>query len=219
MQLHATDYKSIRDLMKLGDVIAFGAKGFVPNVIKWATRSAVSHVGVILQSQLIFDGTTQSGKFNQIIESTWLDGFAGVTINRLSDRMKKCDGDLLWWLPLSDAARKKLDLQKFYDFMLHQNRKPYDAPQAIFSAADEWDNHPILGHLTHNTEDFSKFFCSELVAAGLEASGVIKSVNASEVTPIDLCTFNLYADDYYQFSGGEKKICGYNSVDPEGWGE
>jgi hypothetical protein len=66
---------------------------------------------------------------------------------------------------------------------------------------------------------FSQFFCSELAAAGLEAGGVIKSINASEVTPIDLCKFNLYQSDYYQIKGGKRIIGGFNTLSPEGWGE
>lgn len=71
----------------------------------------------------------------------------------------------------------------------------------------------------YNIEDFSTFFCSELVAAGLEAGGAIKSINASEVTPIDLCMFSLYQPDYYQIKGKISEIRGFNSIDPEGWGK
>ena len=95
-------------------------------------------------------------------------------------------------------------------------------PQAIRSALDTLDGIPLLGRATtQNVEDFSQFFCSELVAAGLEAGGVIESINASEVTPVDLCRFNLYADEYVQFRGEEepKEIHRFNSIDPTGWGE
>jgi len=50
----------------------------------------------------------------------------------------------------------------------------------------------------YNEEGFSKFFCSELVSAGLEAAGAVGSVNASEVPPIDLCRWNIYEESYYQ---------------------
>ena len=55
-------------------------------IIKWATRSSISHVGVVLQSKLLIDGQPQQGFFNQIIESTSNNGFSGVAISRLSDR-------------------------------------------------------------------------------------------------------------------------------------
>ncbi len=210
-------YTQVRSKMKPGDVIAFGGKGNFSQIIKWATRSTVSHVAVVMQSKLVLGGTAQSGFFNQVIESTSLNGFSGVSISRLSDRLKTYDGEL-WWLPLSDKARAKLDLPTFYNFCLHQEGKPYDTPQALKSALDALDNVPLIGGATHNVEDFSKFFCSELVAAALEAAGAIKKINASEVTPIDLCKFSLYKRDYFQIKGPKKTINGHNRLDPNGFG-
>jgi hypothetical protein len=212
------EYKLARSKMNPGDVIAFSGKGHFSEIIKWATRASVSHVGIILQSRLVINNEPQKGYFNQIIESASLNGFSGVSVSRLSDRIATYDGEM-WWLPLSDMVRKKLDLKKFYDFLIHQDHKPYDMPQAVKSALDTFDNTPILSGMTFNIEDFSKFFCSELVAAGLEAGGAISSVNASEVTPIDLCMFNIYQPSYYQIKGGDKDIKAYNTVSPEGWGE
>jgi hypothetical protein len=210
-------YSNIRKEMNPGDVIAFGGKGNFSQIIKWATRSSVSHVGVILQSNLLIDNKPQDGFFNQIIESTSLNGFSGVTISRLSDRIDTYDGEI-WWLPLSDQARQELNFQTYYNFLLHQNRKEYDMPQAVKSALDAFDEIAIIEKATHNLEDFSRFFCSELVSAGLEAGGVIKSLNSSEVTPIDLCKFNIYQEKYFQLKGGRKEIKSFNNLSPEGWG-
>ncbi|MFA5203188.1 MAG: hypothetical protein WC708_02190 [Lentisphaeria bacterium] len=218
MKLSKAIYQNVRDQMQPGDVIAFSGKGQFSEVIKWATRSGVSHVGVILQSQLLIEDKPQEGFFNQIIESTSLNGFSGISISRLSDRLATYDGEI-WWLPLSEVCRSRLNFKKFYDFLLHQEHKPYDTPQAVRSALDALDAVPLLGKLTYNVEDFSAFFCSELVAAALEAGGVVKSINASEVTPIDLCMFNLYKDKYYQLKGKNKPIKGFNTTDPEGFGE
>lgn len=211
-------YQEARQMMKAGDVIAFSGKGDFSQIIKWATRAPVSHVGVILQSKLLIDGEPQSGMFNQIIESTSLNGFSGVTASRLSDRLDTYDGEI-WWLPLRQSIWNIMNKKSFYDFLLHQERKEYDMPQAVKSALDALDKVPFAGKATHNTEDFSKFFCSELVAAGLEAGGAISHINASEVTPIDLCSFSLYEPDYFQLKGDKKEIKGFNSINPTGWGE
>lgn len=211
-------YQDARPLMKAGDVIAFSGKGNFSEIIKWATRAPVSHVGVILQTKLLIDGDPQSGVFNQIIESTSLNGFSGVTISRLSDRLATYDGEI-WWLPLRDSIHAELDKKKFYDFLIHQERKAYDMPQAIKSALDAFDKVPVIGCATHNIEDFSRFFCSELVAAALEAGGAISRINASEVTPVDLCSFSLYGGDYFQLKGNRKEIRGYNTINATGWGE
>jgi hypothetical protein len=69
-----------------------------------------------------------------------------------------------------------------------------------------------------NREDFSKFFCSELAAGALERAGAITEISASEVTPIDLCSFQLFQEDYFQLKGEPKPIRGYNTVDPIRWG-
>lgn len=211
-------YQDAREQMKPGDVIAFSGKGNFSELIKWSTRSSVSHVGTILQSQLLIDGQAQPGMFNQIIESTSLNGFSGVSISRLSDRLDTYEGEI-WWLPLRKEIHNGMDRKKFYDFLIHQERKEYDMPQAIKSALDVLDGMIEPGKVTHNREDFARFFCSELVAAAFEAAGAIRSINASEVTPIDLCCFALYEDDYYQLKGDRKDIRGYNSTDPAGWGE
>ncbi len=211
------NYEEVRDNMQPGDVIAFSGKGDFSEIIKWATKSGVSHVGVILQAKLLVDNQPQAGYFNQIIESTSLNGFSGVTISRLSDRFVNYDGEI-WWLPLSKTVREKMDLKKFYDFLLHQEHKPYDMHQAVFAGLDVFDKIPFAEKLSRNIEDFSRFFCSELVAAGLEESGGIPRVNASEVTPVDLCMFSIYQEDYYQIKGDAKTIKGYNSVTIADWG-
>jgi len=195
--------------MQPGDVIAFGGSHTASNIIKWATRSTVSHTAVILQTKLLIDQEPQAGMINQIIEST----SAGVATSRLSDSINHYQGNV-WWLPLSTPTRKDLSLKKFYDFLLCQEHKPYDLPQAISAWFDELD---ACG-ATKNREDFSKFFCSELVAAGLEEGGAIHQVNASEVTPIDLCMFRIYSGDYVQIKGNPTVIKGYNSTDPNGFG-
>ena len=218
MSVKNVKYKEIRDKMKPGDIVAFSGKGGFSDIIKWSTKSVVSHVGIILQSKLLINEEPQPGKFNQIIESTVLDEFSGVMISRLSERLDTYKGEI-WWLPLSNESRKKLNLKKFFDFLLHQNRKKFDAPQSVTAVLDVLDDVPVIGRATHNKEDFSRFFCSELAAAGLEAGGVIKSLNASEVTPIDVCKFNLYEQDYYQIKGSNKSISGFNTLSPEGWGE
>jgi len=217
MARNVAKYSEVRNEMQPGDIVAFSGKGQFSEIIKWATRAPVSHVGIILQSKLLIGDTPQQGFFNQIIESTTLNGFSGVSISRLSDRVETYEGEM-WWLPLSERSRKKLKTKKLYNFLLHQEKKPYDMPQAVKSALDALDNIPLLRKATHNIEDFSRFFCSELAAAGLEAGKVIKNINSSEVTPIDLCMFSLYHDDYYQIKGEEKVIKGFNTLSPNNWG-
>jgi hypothetical protein len=218
MAMKQISYKEARPQMKPGDVIAFGGKGHFSEIIKFACRADVSHVGVILQTRVVEDDTDRF--FNQIIESTSLHGFNGVTISRFSDRMPVYPGEI-WWLPLRrDLWEKKFDRKAFYNFLFNQakERKGYDTPQAIKSALDALDQLPLIGKIGYNTEDFSRFFCSELVAAGLEVAGVVPTINASEVTPIDLCRWNIFEPDYYIIKGDPSKtISRYNTLNPGDW--
>lgn len=212
-------YQEARPLMQPGDVIAFGGKSHFSEIIKLATFSSVSHVGVILRTKIPEDDTGRF--FNQIIESTSLHGFNGVNVSRFSDRLNTYDGEL-WWLPLKKKIREKsFDKTRFFNFLFNQakERKPYDLPQAITSAVDALDKLPFgIEGPTYNEEDFSKFFCSELVSAGLEVAGAVGSVNASEVTPIDLCRWKIYEDSYYQLKGeSSKRISRFNTASPSDW--
>lgn len=210
MAIKIKKYKDVRQDMKAGDVIAFGGKGHFSEIIKFATRSTVSHVGIILQTRVLED---ESGRFfNQIIEST---GHDGVAVYRLSDRLGY-DGEI-WWLPLrQDIWESKFDSMKFYNFLFNEVKgRPYDVSQAVTSALDMLDKLPFdIKGPTYNKEDFDKFFCSELVAAGLEKAGMVGEINASEVTPVDLCRWNIYEDDYYMLKGEEKPISRYNTQTP-----
>ena len=225
MPIATITYEKARPRMRPGDVIAFGGKGNFSEIIKLFTSSGVSHVGVILRTKVADD--TEDRYFNQIIESTSLNGFNGVNISRFSQRLANYDGEL-WWLPLKKEIREAphdserfFDSKKFFDFLFRQERekKEYDLTQAIKSALDTLDQLPFDMHgPAYNTEDFGKFFCSELVAAGLEAAGVVGSINASEVTPIDLCRWRIYKKTYYRLKGDpSKQISRYNSLDPQLW--
>ena len=196
-------YHEIRDAVQDGDIIAFGGKGGISNLIKIFTRSNVSHVALVMKSKL-----ENNNPLNMIIESTTLDGYSGVIVNRLSNRLKDYQGEA-WWLPLRQDLRRKASWNGAYEWLKSQRRKAYDNIQAVGAGLDL---------IWNNKEDFDQFFCSELCCAFYEERlGIIESLNSSEVTPIDLCMFNLYENNYYQICGGEKEIKGYNSVLPGQW--
>ena len=195
------NYHEIREQIQQGDVIAFSGKGHVSELIKLFTLSPVSHVAIVVKDKHI----TSDGigiTVNNIIESTTLNGFAGVVVNRLSKRLKDYGGEV-WWLPLNNNIRTKMNFDIFYTWLLNQKRKLYDTWQAIGSGFD---------FIPENKEDFNKFFCSELVAAALEKSNAIPDTNCSEITPIELCRWNIYENDYYQLGGDAKEIKRFNSM-------
>ena len=116
-------------------------------------------------------------------------------------------------------AVARLELVKFEACSLEAVRAEYERIKDERFTRLHMDHVPVIGGLTHATEDFSAFFCSELVAAGLEAGGAIRSLNCSEVTPLDVVQFAIYEDTYYQLRGDKTLIEGYNTLNPESWGE
>ncbi len=206
-------YADIRDDMRPGDVIAFGGKSRVSKGIKYWTRSSVSHVAAVYHMQqrvdedsdADFDSYSHSHPyFNMMIESTQLGDANGVVVRQISKAIAEYDGDV-WWLPLSEASRERFDEAKFSKWMFPQIGKEYDMPQAIKAGMDRLD----WTGLTWADEDFSRLFCSELIAAALRKAGVLfmgvmglneqdlgvtlrqkqdlACPNASEETPIQLC--------------------------------
>lgn len=212
MPMKNISYEEVQTRIKAGDVIAFGGSSHFSGIIKMAIRAEVSHIGIILQTQVKENGT---GKlFSYIIDST---SRQGVAISKLDDRLDEYDGDV-WWLPLQqDIRNNRFDQQAFYEFLSCQEGKKYDHRQAAGSAIDIFDQFPFrLRGPGYNKEDFRRFFCSELVAAGLKMAGALPmTINASEATPIDVCRWRIYEPEYYLLKGNpSKEISGYNSLEP-----
>lgn len=216
--LEQQKYHHIREQMRPGDIIAFGGNSLFSRWTKLTTRSAVTHIAIVMQTKMRDEA---SGRyFNQVMEATVYDGKKGVMTNRLSERVHTYDGDM-WWLPLGESARDIFEQNKrdFFNFMFDQEGKAYDVLQLFGSAVDALDSHPILGSISYNQEDFSSWFCSELIAEGLETAGIINSVNASEVTPVDICRFSIFEQRYVQLKGEARPIAGFNTQLADNWGQ
>ncbi len=195
-----------------GDVIAFGGSSHFSGIIKMAIRAEVSHIGILLHTE--HPAEQPDTVIHYVIDST---SRQGVAVSRLCDRFDDYDGDV-WWLPLRrDLRTKHFNYDAFLQFLRKQKGKKYDHSQAAGSAIDVFDTMTLPFGMRSpgcNDENFDKFFCSELVAAGLKAGGVLPpDVNASEATPIDICRWHIFARTYYQLKGQPaKKISGYNSL-------
>lgn len=210
-------YSEVRHLIQPGDIIAFGGNSLFSRWAKLTTSSVVTHVAVVLQSQVV--ERPHLHPVNKLIEATSYQGKKGVIINTLGERLSGYDGDI-WWLPLANHIRRDLhqSLDRFTEFLQEQEDKAYDIWQLFGSAVDALDHVPGLHRITKNLPDFSRWFCSELAAEAFHVAGVINNVNASEVTPIDLCRFNIFASEYVQLKGKERHIDGINTREPDGWG-
>jgi hypothetical protein len=142
-----------------------------------------------------------------------------VRLTPILDAVAQYNGDA-WWLPISDRVRNSLDKTRFHQFVLDYQRTKFDLLGSIRAAEIII---PML-HLNKRLkiiyqEDLSKLFCSELICAAFREAGAIQSINASEVTPADLCMFSVYSGQYFQLKDDrDKALNGYNSQNPEGFG-
>lgn len=208
--LFQAEYSEVRPQMRTGDVLAFGGKGPFADLIKWVCgKVPVSHVGMVLETRIQDGVGNGAGDYLQIAESASVDGKTGVVISRLSARVKTYDGDL-WWLPLAREVRERMDARKLVAWLMDQNGKPYDLPGAVAAGLDILDD--IFGEAR---EDFTWLFCSEYMAGGLEIASAVGTVNASEVTPIDICRWCIYGGRYVQLKGQRREIRGWNTREPE----
>lgn len=207
-ELIVKSYDSFREEIKFGDLLAFQGTSVFSQAIKSYTNSDISHVGMVVISELVGrnEWTTQeSESIVFVLESASLNGFSGVSMNRLKSRVDNYEGEI-YVIPLKDQLDLTSELSRFIH---EQINKPYDMKQAVNSALDKLDD--IIG-LTLNSEDFDALFCSELIAAIYEKAGLFKDigiddVNCSEITPIDLIVDypGLYEDNMYQLVSGGKQ--------------
>ncbi|MDC8830159.1 hypothetical protein [Alteromonas gilva] len=211
-------YHDIKHLIAPGDIIAFGGTSLFSRWTKFTTRAQVTHTALVVDTPAIH--STEQGRHDlTMIEATSIKGKKGVMYNYVSERVKHYQGDV-WWLPLHNNAKAQLqdNWQHFHDFLHQQHGKGYDVWQLFGAAIDVFDDHRWFNWLTYNRKKLNQWFCSELVAEGLRYAGIVSDVNPSETTPKDICQFDIFAPQYVQLKGRPKKIKGYNSINPLGWG-
>jgi hypothetical protein len=194
------DYENVRFKMKTGDVIAFSGKGAFSNLIKWRFGADVSHVAIVYSEEV-----GSFGRVVLIVESTTLTTLAdaqtgelvkGVQMHFLSKRLGSYDGDA-WWVPLKKPLSEQGE-RKMCSWLrkTHDQRIPYDTAQAIGAGIDFWDG------ILENDPDFSKLFCSELVARALQIAGVVDGdINPSETAPSEVLAFDCLEEPVPILSG------------------
>jgi len=202
--LDQAEYLDIRAQMQPGDIIAFNGRRRISSLIRLATFSNVTHIGIVFRTRLngLDDDTIEiMESCKQAEDEQTGQLITGVIRSRLSHRLRYYYGDM-WWLPLSFHSRLILDYPAAVQFLMSVHGRPYDMPQAIRSAIDSMDS--FQSKITYACEDYSSFFCSELAAAALKAGGVLpQKTNPSEMTPIDLCRLPIYFKEYYQIKGSQ----------------
>jgi len=205
MALQSLKPQDIVSIVQPGDILAFSGKGnIISDLVRLATGSIVSHVGIVLNSQG-WPTTTDQPK---IIESTSLGGFSGVTVTDLVTRCTYYPG-LIWYLPLKPDLQKKIDPKSLDYWLLQQKGKQYDTWGAVESALLQWETSeswrklvsywPSLLQSKEAQKPIPHWFCSELASAALQQVGVLPpSLNPDLIRPTDLVGMQIYSGTYYQ---------------------
>ncbi len=159
-----------------GDVLAFGGKGFVSEIIKIFTLGEVSHVGLVTR----FDDRIVLAESTTLCNVPCLHcgkKHEGVQLTDIQARIDAYDGKV-WLYPLKNflnpAQRRFL-----HEFLNKQLEKPYDSTGAVESAGNLAAE--VQGEI--NGENLDKVFCSELTAGGLRSVGLFITENASKWNP------------------------------------
>lgn len=188
-------YEQHRPQMKTGDVVAFSGNTGFSDLIKWATGSTFSHVGIVLKLQMsggfgdsvmVVESTTETR--HQDASDTQL--IKGVQMNWLSKRTLMYDGSV-WWVPLKHPLPPEGRVKaEAWLRETHNQRVPYDSVQVMGAGLDLFDR---LG--LDNEEDVSRLFCSELVTKAFKEAGLLSAeINPSEQTPADVVNFACLSD-------------------------
>lgn len=207
-------YKTVRDDMRAGDVIAFGGDPFsklgplrypsISGAIEFLTGSTLSHVAVVFETTL-----PDSGAERRVVvaESTSLNHKSGVQFNPLSERLAEYDGRA-FWLRMSARTWAQLNADAMHAFLKAQDGLAYDF-RGIGGFI--WRTIPGIGqipYLHHGAE--RKFFCSEYVVAGYEAGGLPIGLEPDEVSPQRLAELKIW-DRYTQLVGRPGKIARFST--------
>jgi hypothetical protein len=181
--------------MQTGDVIAFSGNVGFSNVIKWATKSQYSHVGIVVKaalgsgfgdSILIIESTLETN----VLDAQKKQAIKGIQMHWLSKRIELYNGSVYWLGLINPLHPEKQAKMEAWLRQTNNKKVPYDYLQ-IYNAAIDWFDELGLS----NQPEFSTLFCSELVAKALQIGGAIDpSLNASEKTPGDVVNFPCFKD-------------------------
>lgn len=219
--LNKAGLADVLESIQPGDVLAFGGIDLRSKAAGFFTRSNVTHVAAAVQRRVACDAP----KYElEIIE--WVfnkNGYSGVRTVNAQNLIAGFQGKV-WWLPLGTRQRNKVreNLDKYNDWMLHQVGRPFDFKKEAEAVLTKFDDTPLADCLFKDEADLGRLFSAELIATGLDLCGAILTANAAEVTPIDLCTFNIFADYYVLIHDTDpsvsERINGFNTVNETSWG-
>ena len=161
-------YSDIWNEVKTGDLIEWRTSSIIGWLIRLRTGENRNHSSMVVRLDL------EDEKRRHIIEANEM-----VEFNLLSDRLRYHRGSA-YWSPLKPEFDDKREVLK--NWAIEQRGKPYDWGGFFFS---------LLGHVSY---DIRRYFCSELVCAGLVHAGIIKCPDKAP-WPGEFARFNCYGPE------------------------
>lgn len=104
-------YDQYKKQMKTGDLILYNETGLLPTMMKLASNSSISRVGMVLilpnkytekKKRYILEITRNTDKFQDAIRES---AGVGVHIFRMRERLWEFPGTKVWWLPLKEPLQ------------------------------------------------------------------------------------------------------------------
>lgn len=160
-------YAEVREQIQTGDVLLYRGRSLFSKVIRWASGSVYSHVGM----------AAWWGGHLVVFES--MSG-GGVAVRPARLSVDRYDGQVDWWA-LKDDCAAALDRERLLDLAIAELGKPYGSGGAFRLGL-----RLLLGRVTGRRDAVSlpeSLFCSQYVSQCYRKSGVDLVPDA-----IDECT-------------------------------
>lgn len=166
--------------VKSGDIIAFSGVSLFSRVIKIATKSQISHVGIAIERNGIMyvcESTTENKEPDALTGKL----IKGVQLHKLKDRVKAYNGKVYYLKLKKELTKEEEETLRQSILDTHKKEVEYDMIQAIGSSLD-------LGRFDLlNDKNNYKLFCSELCCEKLQViNRVDKQENYSKYRPVDI---------------------------------
>ncbi len=217
----------------VGDVLAFNGLTRVDEFIQGATKSAISHVAILMRAQ-------PAGPL-LVLEATGL----GVTVTPLAESLQRYDQDhhTCFYLPLAAECRGRIVPGTLAAYYNSNALDKYNYDGVVEAGIYERD-HPLFEAFLHffhgrslrsrivrawyrligrmarlwaqvirHEPNTRRLFCSQLVTESLQAIKVLgPNARARWVVPVEVCWFDIYAGAFQL--NGEAPL-----PDPFRWGD
>jgi hypothetical protein len=197
--------------MRPGDIIAFEGTGLLSSLIEFFTNSRVTHTGMVRWA-------AGEPACIEVTSSTISSLLSGPQTEPLIEVLGADYAQgRAWWLPLRDDIRALGDWVTAGAFIdVAQSFVRVGGPKAV-----QYDKAGLLGFVLRETPIIGAYicqasdphaaFCSSYVTAILEAAGILRGINARQVSPQQLCEMKLYRE-CVQIWGTPAVIRKFNTV-------